>query len=231
MHAAIQPSAAEGSPALDWREGVVPVSRRFEDPYFSLNGGLEETRHVFLAGNGLAGRFRPGFRIAELGFGTGLNLIAALIAWRAAGAAGPLRLTSFEIAPMAAPDMARALSAFPEAAAAAAPLIGQWAGGARVLRLPDLQAEVIVGDARDTLPAWAGQADAWFLDGFSPAKNPEMWGEGLMQQVARRTAPGGTFATYSAAGAVRRALAAAGFAVERRAGFAGKRHMTAGRLA
>ncbi|MFN3294536.1 MAG: tRNA (5-methylaminomethyl-2-thiouridine)(34)-methyltransferase MnmD, partial [Gemmobacter sp.] len=93
-----------------------------------------------------------------------------------------------------------------------------------------LEAEVIVGDVRQTLPAWPGRADAWFLDGFSPAKNPEMWGAALMAEVAAHTAPGGTFATYTAAGHVRRALQAAGFQVTRSAGFGAKRHMSAGRL-
>ncbi len=93
-----------------------------------------------------------------------------------------------------------------------------------------LSAEVIPGDARQSLPAWAGQADAWFLDGFAPAKNPELWDPALLAEVARRTAPGGTFATYTAAGHVRRALAAAGFAVARLPGYGRKRHMTAGRL-
>jgi tRNA U34 5-methylaminomethyl-2-thiouridine-forming methyltransferase MnmC len=93
-----------------------------------------------------------------------------------------------------------------------------------------LEAEVIVGDVRDTLPAWQGRADAWFLDGFSPAKNPEMWGEALMAEVAAHTGAQGSFATYTAAGHVRRALQAAGFQVERRAGFGHKRHMSVGRL-
>jgi tRNA U34 5-methylaminomethyl-2-thiouridine-forming methyltransferase MnmC len=89
---------------------------------------------------------------------------------------------------------------------------------------------VVVGDARQTLPAWAGRADAWFLDGFSPAKNPELWGDDLLVDVARHTAPGGTFATYTAAGFVRRGLQAAGFQVERCAGFGRKRHMSRGIL-
>lgn len=215
---------------LDWRDGMIPVSTRFDDPYFSLGNGLDETRHVFLAGNDLPARFRPGFHIAELGFGTGLNMLAALIAWRASGVAGALRFTSFEAFPMAAPDIARALSAFPEAAKVAAPFLDQWASGARTILCDGLEAEVIVGDARDALRHWPGRADAWFLDGFSPAKNPELWGEDLMAEVAGHTAPGGTFATYTAAGHVRRALAAAGFAVERRAGHGNKRHMTAGLL-
>ncbi len=216
---------------LDWRDGGIPVSTRFDDPYFSLADGLAETRHVFLAGNGLPERFRPGFHIAELGFGTGLNMLAALIAWRAAGGTSPLRFTSFEAFPMAAPDIARALEAFPEASAVAGPFLDQWAAGARSIRCDGLEAEIVIGDARETLPAWAGRADAWFLDGFSPAKNPELWDAILMAEVARHTASGGTFATYTAAGHVRRALAGAGFAVERRPGYGNKRHMTAGCLA
>lgn len=215
---------------IDWIDAAVPVSLRFDDPYFSLAGGLEETRHVFLAGNGLPERFRPGFHIAETGFGTGLNLLVTWIAWRAAGVAGTLRFTSFEAWPMAAPDMARALAAFPEAASVAGPLLDRWAAGQRRLVLDGLEAEVIIGDSRATVPAWAGRADAWFLDGFSPAKNPEMWQAPLMAEVARHTAPGGTFATYTAAGAVRLALSDAGFHVDRRPGFGRKRHMSVGVL-
>lgn len=220
-------SVPDQPPDLDWRDGVIPVSRRFDDPYFSLAGGLEETRHVFLAGNRLPERFRDGFHIAELGFGTGLNLLATLIAHR-----GPGRLsyTSFEACPMPAADMARAVTAFPGLAEIAEPLLSQWAAGARVLQFPNVTARVIVGDARETLPRWEGQADAWFLDGFSPAKNPELWSPDLMHEVARHTAPDGTLATYTAAGHVRRSLAEAGFEVSRAPGFGRKRHMTVGRL-
>ena len=99
---------------------------------------------------------------------------------------------------------------------------------ARRFRVGQVDAEILIGDARDLLPGWDGAADAWFLDGFSPAKNPELWGEALMGEVGAHTAPGGTFATYSAAGHVRRALGAAGFAVTRAPGHAGKRHMSRG---
>lgn len=213
-----------------WRDGVIPVSTRFDDPYFSLADGLAETRHVFLAGNDLPARFRPGFHIAELGFGTGLNLLAALLAWRAARIPGPLRFTSFEAFPLEAATMARALDAFPEARAIADPILAQWAKGPKI-RLLDLHADILIGDARHTLPAWQSSADAWFLDGFSPAKNPELWSAELLDQVARHTAPQGSFATYTAAGHVRRALAEVGFAVDRRPGHGRKRHMTAGRKA
>ncbi len=215
---------------ITWRDGVVPVSERFDDPFFSLENGLAETRHVFLTGNGLPERFRPGFHIAELGFGTGLNMLAALIAWRGAGVDGPLRFTSFEAYPMGAGDMARALSHFPEAAEVADALLTQWATGARRIELPDLIAEVIVGDARERLPAWKGKADAWFLDGFSPAKNPELWNAALMDAVARHSNAHATVATYTAAGHVRRSLEDAGFTVKRVPGFGRKRHMSIGRL-
>ena len=215
---------------LTWRDDVIPVSTRFDDPYFSLGGGLDETRHVFLGGNSLPARFQPGFHVAELGFGTGLNLLATLIAWRGGGVAGVLRYTSFEAYPMTADDMARALGAFPEALAVAVPMLDQWAAGRTQITLPDLEAEVVIGDAGETLKAWGGSADAWYLDGFSPAKNPELWTDALMQSVAGHTKPGGTFATYTAAGHVRRALSEAGFAVERRGGFGRKRHMSAGVL-
>ncbi len=214
-------------PQLDWRDGGVPVSRRFDDPYFSLAGGLDETRHVFLAGNHLPERFRDGFRIAELGFGTGLNLMAVLLAHRGAG---HLHYTSFEAFPLPAAAIARALAAFPEVAPFAPLFLHQWETGARTLHFPNLTAEIIAGDARQTLPAWEGEADAWFLDGFSPAKNPELWAPDLMAEVARHTAPGGTFATYTAAGHVRRSLEAAGFTVTRQPGYGRKRHMSVGRL-
>ncbi|WP_146346452.1 tRNA (5-methylaminomethyl-2-thiouridine)(34)-methyltransferase MnmD [Falsiphaeobacter marinintestinus] len=209
---------------LTWKDGGVPVSERFDDPYFSLQNGLAETRHVFLDGNGLPDRFCQGFHIAELGFGTGLNMLATWALWEQSGQTGVLHFTSFEAFPMAKPDMAQALEAFPELAPRSERFLAVWQGG--VCDLGTLRLEVIEGDARLTLPAWAGQADAWFLDGFSPAKNPELWENQLMASVAQHTAQGGTAATYTAAGFVRRGLEAAGFTVERTPGYGRKRHMT-----
>ncbi|WP_377510740.1 tRNA (5-methylaminomethyl-2-thiouridine)(34)-methyltransferase MnmD [Octadecabacter sp. R77987] len=207
---------------LEWRDGAIPVSRRFDDPYFSLQGGLDETRHVFLAGNDLPVRFEDGFHVAELGFGTGLNFLATLVAWRTAGISGRLHFTSFEAFPMAADDLARALAPFADVL----PVDILTKGS----RADDFILEVIKGDARETLPKWGGRADAWYLDGFSPAKNPELWDSNLMHAVANHTAKGGTAATYTAAGHVRRSLDLAGFAVERTAGFGRKRHMTRAKL-
>lgn len=209
---------------LNWKDGQVPVSEQFDDPYFSVQDGLAETQHVFLDGNDLPARFVPGFHIAELGFGTGLNMLTVWAAWEKSGQDTPLRFTSFEAYPMALDDMALALGAFPDLEDWRDRFLAVWNGD--TCDLGTLQLEVIAGDARETLPNWNGQADAWFLDGFSPAKNPELWGDELMADVARHTLPGGTAATYTAAGFVRRGLEAAGFIVTRAPGFGRKRHMT-----
>lgn len=203
---------------LEWRADDVPVSTRFDDPYFSLEDGLEETRQVFVRGNRLPERFHDGFHVAELGFGTGLNFLATVQAWRQAAVPGVLHFTSFEAYPMDRTAQLRALARFPG-------LPVEALDGAA-----DVAFTLIVGDARETLPTWAGRADAWYLDGFSPAKNPELWQPDLMAQVARHTAPGGTAATYTAAGFVRRGLAEAGFDVTRAPGFGRKRHMSVARL-
>ncbi|MEL7344192.1 MAG: tRNA (5-methylaminomethyl-2-thiouridine)(34)-methyltransferase MnmD [Pseudomonadota bacterium] len=210
---------------LLWSDRGVPISSRYDDPYYSLEDGAAETTHVFLKGNGLPARFAPGFHIAELGFGTGLNVAVALSAWRHAKVSGPLRFTSFERFPLAPTAIAKALAQFPDLSGEAHDVTRSLTGHV----VPDLQLTVVEGDARDTLADWTGSADAWFLDGFSPAKNPQLWEPSLMQQVARHTVPGGTFATYTAAGAVRRALETAGFEVRRVPGFARKRHMSTGR--
>ena len=209
-------------PEIDWRDGT-PVARRFDDPYYAVADGVAESRHVFLGGNDLPARLRDGFHVAELGFGTGLNALVLAQAWTGPGR---LRFTSFEAYPMARADMARALAAFPYLDATA--LLNQWP--APLVSLPGMEVEIIAGDARETLAAWEGRADAWFLDGFSPARNPQMWEPSLMAEVARHTGPGGTFATYSAAGHVRASLAEAGFATERCTGHGRKRHMTRGVL-
>lgn len=215
---------------VEWQAGGVPVSRQFDDPFYSLEDGLSESRHVFLSGNGLPERFRPGFHIAEIGFGTGLNLFAALQSWQASGQPGRLRYTGFEAYPLTAGEMRTALAAFPDIAALAEPVLDIWDAGQMRFVTDSVEGEVIVGDARETLPRWNGLADAWFLDGFAPARNPELWESPLLTEVALHTAPAGTCATYSAAGEVRRGLEAAGFEVRKVPGFGRKRHMTLGTL-
>ena len=215
---------------LDWRDGV-PIATAFDDPYYSLDDGLAETAHVFLAGNDLPARFGGEFQIAELGFGTGLNLLVTWAAWDTAGRPGRLHFTSFEAFPMQLSDMRDALSHFPQVSAFADVLLSEWTPEAGPITLTDGPTlHVIKGDARQTLPQWDRMADAWFLDGFSPAKNPELWGPDLLGAVGAHTKPGGTAATYSAAGHVRQALTGAGFDVTRTPGFGRKRHMTRARM-
>ncbi len=215
---------------LDWRDGV-PIATAFDDPYYSLENGLAETAHVFLAGNDLPARFGGDFQIAELGFGTGLNLLATWAVWADAGRQGTLHFTSFEAFPMAIDDMRNALAHFPQVASYADILMSEWSPDKEEIALtngPTLH--VIKGDARATLPAWHGHADAWFLDGFSPAKNPELWQPDLLDAVGAHTKPGGTAATYSAAGHIRQSLSDAGFDVTRVPGYGRKRHMTRARM-
>ncbi|MDA9207540.1 tRNA (5-methylaminomethyl-2-thiouridine)(34)-methyltransferase MnmD [Octadecabacter sp.] len=211
---------------LEWRDSGVPVSLRFDDPYYSLDDGVAETRHVFLSGNDLPDRFHNGFHVAELGFGTGLNFLVTLAAWRDAGVAGRLQFTSFEAFPLPFADLEKALGHFDDL-----PVDVFEENDGRLassITGPDFDLRIIEGDARETSPNWDGAADAWYLDGFSPAKNPELWGDELMAAVGNHTAHGGTFATYTAAGFVRRALETAGFEIERTTGFGRKRHMTRG---
>jgi len=211
---------------IEWRANV-PFSTQFNDLYYSADNGLAETQHVFLSGNNLPRRFSTGFQIAELGFGTGLNLLVALAAWRKSGVKGVLYFTSFEAFPLTPEQMIIAHQAFPELKEIATELASLWGN---TITLPDLKFDLILGDARDTLPAWFKKADAWFLDGFSPAKNPELWEPTLMADVALHTKSGGSCATYTAAGFVRRSLQKAGFSITRSPGFGRKRHMTQGTM-
>ena len=216
---------------LTWRKtdlGDVPISTRFDDPYYSLDNGLAETRHVFLDGNDLPARFSDHFHIAELGFGTGLNFLTTVQAWTNAGSPGTWHFTSFEAFPLNVDAVSTALAAFPELSTFVPSLSRIWDAAmiAPTEYANGITLEVITGDVRQTLPAWTAKADAWFLDGFSPAKNPEMWEETVMRAVANHTKIGGTLATYTAAGHVRRSLQNAGCAVTRATGFGRKRHMT-----
>jgi len=161
--------------------------------------------------------------VAELGFGTGLNALATLKAWDQKGG---FRFTSFEAFPMAATDMARALKHWPTLQIA--PLIEAWNKGLRHIQIGPMCLEVIEGCVTETLPQWEGLADAWYLDGFSPAKNDAMWTADVMRQVGKHTQIGGTCATYSAATRIRTRLENAGFEVTRTKGYGHKRHMTRG---
>ncbi|MEM7241119.1 MAG: tRNA (5-methylaminomethyl-2-thiouridine)(34)-methyltransferase MnmD [Pseudomonadota bacterium] len=211
---------------LSWSTNGVPISDQFDDPYFSFSDGLAETRHVFLGGCDLPARFSEGFTVAELGFGTGLNLLATWAAWEAAGFKTALNFVSFEAFPMDLGDMETALRHWPELDRYAKKLLKQLKVTPDSAKFETLSLKLIIGDARKTLPSSNEMAHAWFLDGFSPAKNPELWEEKLLAEVAAHTCPNGIAATYSAAGHVRQKLSNAGFEVSRIPGFGRKRHMT-----
>ncbi|MDO1557961.1 tRNA (5-methylaminomethyl-2-thiouridine)(34)-methyltransferase MnmD [Brevundimonas sp. 2R-24] len=222
---------------LDWAE-TGPRSRLYGDVYFSAEDGLAETRAVFLAGCGLpeAWRGRARYTVAELGFGTGLNIAALLDLWRREGPSeGRLHIFSVEAHPLGREDAARALSAWPELAPVTDLLLARWprqAAGLQRIDLPELPAtlDLAVADAAEALAGWSGQADAWFLDGFAPSTNPAMWSDAVLDGIAARSAPGARVATFTVAGQVRRGLAARGFAVEKRPGWGRKRERLEARL-
>jgi len=220
---------------LDWIDGDMPYSTAFGDHFYCREDGRVECGHVFHAGNGLPDRWdRQGeFVIGELGFGTGLNFCETWRVWKTTPhAGGRLHFTSFELFPMAQADIAKALARWPEIALERQALLDAWPeapqGTVTLSLADDVTLSVVCGDALANLTNRETLFDAWFLDGFAPSRNPAMWSAELMAAVHDHTRPGGRFATYAAAGFVRRNLAAAGFVVERRPGFAGKREMLCG---
>ena len=225
--------------ALAWTPDGQPRSRRFGDVYFSAEDGLAESRAVYLAGCGLpqAWTGRRRFTVGELGFGTGLNIAALLELWRRTRSPGALlHIFTVEAFPLTCEEAARALARWPELAEIAGLLTGRWPGrapGRHRVELPELGAilDVAVMDAAEALAGWDGAADAWFLDGFAPALNPQMWTDELMALVAARSRPGARAATFTVAGQVRRGLAAAGFEVVKRPGHGRKRERLEARLA
>jgi tRNA 5-methylaminomethyl-2-thiouridine biosynthesis bifunctional protein len=228
---------ADWSAPIDWSAGA-PRSARFDDTYFSAEDGLAETRAVFLEGCGLPDAWagRRHFTVAELGFGTGLNILALLDLWRShRPVGGRLHIFSVEAYPMAREDAAQALAHWPNLADLTAPLLAGWPDGRRGWRRiewPDLGAtlDLAVEEVVTAMTGWTGRADAWFLDGFAPSRNPEMWRDEVLALVAARSARGARAASFTVAGAVRRGLEAQGFAVERAPGFGRKKQRLEARL-
>jgi tRNA U34 5-methylaminomethyl-2-thiouridine-forming methyltransferase MnmC len=220
--------------ALEWIDGDMPYSPEFGDHFYCREDGRAECGHVFLAGNGLPQRWATGeaFVIGELGFGTGLNFCETWRVWQnARPEAKTLHFISFELHPMRRENIDKALSRWPELDAERHALVERWpdvSGAIIDLDFGDVRLTVICGDAFGNLADSPLAFDAWYLDGFAPSRNPALWSEEILKAVFDHTRAGGTFATYAAAGFVRRGLGAAGFVVERRPGFAGKREMLCG---
>ncbi len=214
----------------------MPYSLAFGDHFYCQTDGRLECGHVFLAGNDLPDRWQAAtgiFRIGELGFGTALNFCETWRQWKQTRPAGAkLHFISFELYPMKADEIDRALSRWPEVDAERQALIKLWPNnpqGQITLQLDEQTIlTVVCGVAFDGIQASPDLFDAWYLDGFAPSRNPDMWSLEIMTALFDKTVQGGSFATYAAAGFVRRNLIAAGFTVERRKGFAGKREMLCG---
>lgn len=229
-----RPSDQDTSHAqIDWDEQGRPHSRVFGDVYFSDQSGLEETHHVFIAQNRLEARFsqlKPGERlvIGETGFGTGLNFLCTWQLFeRCAPAGAQLQFVSVEKYPLSHADLQRALSLWPQLAPFAEPLLAQYVAihpGFQRLVLDGgrVMLTLLIGDVLEQLPQLDAQIDAWFLDGFAPAKNPDMWTPELFAELARLAAPGSTISTFTSTGWVRRALNAAGFKMRRTPGIGHK---------
>lgn len=233
--------------SLNWNEQGTPVSREFDDVYFSNQNGLEETRYVYLQGNKIPERFitHPcvNFTIAETGFGTGLNFLTLCHAFRqyrlshSQAKLQRLHFISFEKFPLTRDDLGTVHQAWPQFAELCCHLQQQWPlaiSGRHRLLLDNatVTLDLWLGDVNQLLPELDTvvdpKVDAWFLDGFAPSKNPEMWTSLLFEKMAALTAVNGTFATFTAAGFVRRGLQEAGFDVIKLKGFGHKREMLAG---
>ncbi|WBM71832.1 bifunctional tRNA (5-methylaminomethyl-2-thiouridine)(34)-methyltransferase MnmD/FAD-dependent 5-carboxymethylaminomethyl-2-thiouridine(34) oxidoreductase MnmC [Buttiauxella sp. WJP83] len=242
-HAPIQPAN------LGFNEEGTPVSREFDDVYFSNDNGLEETRYVFLGGNRLLERFsthdRSLFIVGESGFGTGLNFLTLWEAFADFVQKEPdatlqrLHFISFEKFPLTADDLRAAHAHWPELAPFAEQLQQQWPlpiAGCHRLLLADgrVTLDLWFGDINELIPqlddTLNNQVDAWFLDGFAPSKNPDMWTPQLFNAMAKLARTGGTLATFTSAGFVRRGLIDAGFTMTKSKGFGRKREMLTGIL-
>lgn len=227
---------------LDWQlvDGIdVPVSKQFGDVYFSKNNGLLETRHVFLNGNDLTTRLadlKPFeyFCVGETGFGTGLNILALWQLWQQVRPDNHshLHAISVEKFPLSKVDLIRALNAWPELKPLADQLISQYPmpiAGCHRLSFPEerFSLDLWLGDAHDVFPVIEKTApvNAWFLDGFAPSCNPDMWEENVLNNIVRLSEIGTTFASFSVAGVLRRGLKNHGISISRPRGFKHKREM------
>lgn len=218
---------------LDWDDHGRPRSRVFDDVYFSDQSGLDETRYVFLEQNRLAERFAAlpangRLVIGETGFGTGLNFLCAWQLFEQHAVAGArLHFVSVEKYPLSPADLQRALALWPQLKPLAGQLLRHYVAiheGFQRITLADgrVTLTLLIGDALEQLPQLDAQIDAWFLDGFAPAKNPDMWTAELFVELARLAAPGSTISTFTSTGWVRRLLNAAGFKMKRTPGIGHK---------
>ncbi len=237
-----------------WDEDGQPLSVEFDDVYFFNDGGIDESSYVFLEHNGLPERWRhldqPIFTIGETGFGTGLNFLISANAWltEVRDPTARLHFVSAEKYPLNRADLKQALARWPELSPLANELIEQYppaTAGIHRLYLAEkrIVLTLLYGEASSMFASLKGsdhplfhrqanpRIDAWFLDGFAPARNPDMWTEALFKTIADLSVSGTTFSTYTSAGSVRRNLLQTGFTVLKSPGFGPKREMLYGQMA
>jgi tRNA 5-methylaminomethyl-2-thiouridine biosynthesis bifunctional protein len=223
---------------LSWQDKVLPISERYDDKYYSEDDGLMESQYVYLEQNSLVGRwkFAKSFSVGELGFGTGLNFLATWNLWkRTAYPQSKLHFVSVEKYPLDPKQIAHALSRWPHLSYFTNQLLEAYkkpTEGFHRFYFDDgrVVLTLLIGDAFDCLKNFEGNIDAWFLDGFAPKKNPEMWSEELFQLLAEHSNTNTTYSTFTCAGFVKRNLEAAGFSTEKFAGFGRKKEMLKGKF-
>jgi len=213
---------------IKWKDSN-PVSLEFDDIYFSKEDGLAESDYVFIEGNNLPQRWKnlcSDFTIIETGFGTGLNFFAVYNLWQSLNLPATLNYISIEKYPLAKDDIIKAISTYSQFDETLEEFCSQYPSPD--IKLKNCNIKIFFEDIKTALPKIGTNADAWFLDGFAPSKNPDMWCEELFKSMSEITKPEGTFATFTCAGFVRRALQENSFHVEKQKGFGKKREMLIG---
>lgn len=227
-----------------WNDNQIPISRYFDDVYFNTDGAVDETRYVFIEGNCLYDRFlqhqQETFTIGETGFGSGLSFLITWQTFKQFRQKNPnsnlkkLNFFSVEKYPLSASEMSKIHNKVINHNDALWPLAKQLQDSLKRSDVDSLEEANLlicyddISCFADFLVQQNSFIDAWFFDGFSPAKNPDMWSESLFKQCYDLTSKGGSFATFTAAGFVRRNLINAGFNIKKRKGFGLKREMLIG---
>jgi len=224
---------------LEWGVEGALVSKRFGDIYFSAAGGPEESEHVFVQPNGIVARFQRQqvLTVAELGFGTGLNFLVSWQAWLTNKKVGALHYYSVEKYPLNSRDLVKALEEWPQLNSLSRHLTEVYQTNSKwqVLKFEAgaIELHLFIGDVNDFLEDLKQRqikVEAWYLDGFSPSKNPEMWSVDVFSAMVDCSAQRATCSTFTAVGQVRRDLQSVGFEVEKIQGFGKKRTMLKGTL-
>jgi tRNA 5-methylaminomethyl-2-thiouridine biosynthesis bifunctional protein len=221
---------------LDWKDNRTPVSKEFDDIYYAHEDGLAESKYIFVAGCGLqeVSHSKDQIRVGELGFGTGLNFIATCLEAKAwLPTLNRLDFYSVEKFPLTADQILKALDFWPECALwkdqiseFSQSLQAGW--NQMTLQETPFHLNLFYGDVDDFLKENFGEMDAWYLDGHSPRKNPQMWSPEVFRSLSDKTLSGGRFSTFASAGFVKRGLMEVGFQVQKRPGFGRKRDSLVG---